>query len=68
MEVINGQPSTSSDHTVESTVEVLIRDKNDKSPMFNKQVYDITIDEELTRGRSLPELDIIVTDDDLVSR
>ena len=67
MEIINGKPSTSNDHKVEATVEVLIRDKNDKSPMFNKQVYDITIDEELARGRSLPELDIIVTDDDLVS-
>ena len=67
MEIINGQPSTSNDHKVEATVEVLIRDKNDKSPMFNKQVYDITIDEELARGLSLPGLDITVTDDDLVS-
>lgn len=64
---MGGQPSASSDHKVNATVKVLVRDKNDQSPTFNKQVYDITIDEELARGRSLPDLDIIVTDNDLVS-
>ena len=47
---------------------MLVRDKNDESPTFNKHAYDITIDEELARGRSLPDLDMIVKDNDLVSR
>ena len=68
VEVVGGRPSTSNDQKVSATVKVLVRDKNDESPTFNKHAYDITIDEELARGRSLPDLDMIVKDNDLVSR
>ena len=68
VEVVGGRPSTSDDQKVRATVKVLVRDKNDESPTFSKHAYDITIDEELARGRTLPDLDLIVNDNDLVSR
>lgn len=46
---------------------ITIRDVNDEAPKFNKNEYHVKIPENLTAGSALPDLNMIVTDADLVS-
>ncbi len=57
------------EETASATAEVsiTIRDVNDEAPKFNKNEYYVTIPENLPEGSPLPNLDMIVTDSDIVS-
>lgn len=66
-EVINGVASSDEDTSAEADVSITIRDVNDEPPRFNKQEYHVKIPENLPLGSPLPNLDMIVTDTDIVN-
>lgn len=53
--------------TAFATATVTIRDVNDSPPQFNKKEYVVSIAEDIEVGTLLPDMDMIVTDPDLVS-
>lgn len=46
---------------------VTIKDVNDEPPQFNKREYSVKLPENIPDGTTLPNLDMIVTDPDVVS-
>lgn len=47
-------------------VSITIRDVNDEAPKFDKSEYYVIIPENLPEGSPLPNLNMIVTDTDIV--
>lgn len=47
---------------------VTIKDVNDEPPQFNKREYSVKLPENIPDGTTLPNLDMIVTDPDVVSK
>lgn len=64
VELVNGQET---DEKITMSILVVIRDRNDEPPRFNQNSYQITIDEGLQRDTQIPNLDMVVSDADLVS-
>jgi len=66
-EVINGVASSDDDTSATADVSITIRDVNDEPPKFNEKEYHVTIPENLLEGSPLPNLDMTVSDTDVVS-
>ncbi|XP_049865838.1 cadherin-23 [Pectinophora gossypiella] len=61
-ELINNE--VPSDYTV-TTVTIIVTDVDDHVPEFNKEVFDISIPENIENGSPIPGLSIYVEDDDI---
>lgn len=66
-EIESGVPLNEDSATATAEVSVTIRDVNDEPPTFNKLEYYVSIPENLPEGSPLPNLDMTVTDPDVVS-
>lgn len=66
-EVVNGSPLISDQTSTLATVTVTIKDVNDEPPRFNRKEYSVEIPESLPLQTPLPNLDMLVTDTDVVS-
>lgn len=66
-EVVNGQLGNDASTVTISEATVTIKDVNDEAPMFNKKEYSVSIPENIADGTSLPHLDMVVSDPDVVS-
>lgn len=53
--------------TAFAQVTVVIRDVNDSPPEFNRKEYEVSIPESIGDGTLLPDLDMVVSDPDVVS-
>ena len=65
--MINGVASSDEDTSATAEVSITIRDVNDEPPKFNKKEYHVRIPENLVQGSPLPNLDMTVSDTDIVS-
>lgn len=66
-EVVNGSPLISDLTSTLATVTITIKDVNDEPPRFSRREYSVDIPESLPVGTPLPNLDMVVTDTDVVS-
>ncbi|KAF5278616.1 hypothetical protein FQA39_LY00658 [Lamprigera yunnana] len=65
-EIVNGIPSDDPLTMTTASINVTVRDVNDEPPSFNKNEYFVEIPENIQNGEELPNLDMIVTDPDVV--
>lgn len=66
-EVING---TALDDKLSSSVAIAtitVQDVNDERPVFNKRDYFVSIPENIASGTPLPNLNMTITDSDIVN-
>ncbi|KPI98094.1 Cadherin-23 [Papilio xuthus] len=61
-ELINNE--VPSDYTV-TTITIIVTDVDDHVPIFNRDVYDVSIPENIENGSPIPGLSIYVEDDDI---
>lgn len=66
-EIVNGVPVISNLTSTQATVTITIKDVNDEPPRFNRREYSVELPESLPFGTPLPNLDMVVTDTDVVS-
>lgn len=66
-EIIDNRPIDSNLTSTTATVTITIKDVNDEPPRFNRKEYSVEIPENIPFGTPLPNLDMSVTDTDLVS-
>lgn len=50
-----------------SNVTIVVGDVNDQPPLFNEREFNVTISEDIGTNIPLPDLNIVVTDMDVVS-
>lgn len=50
-----------------SNVTIVVGDVNDEQPLFNEREFNVTISEDIGTNTPLPDLNIVVTDMDVVS-
>lgn len=62
IELIDGRPVGDS---VVSNVTVVINDKNDQQPQFNKNQFNVTVSEDISNNTPLPDLNMVVSDMDV---
>lgn len=65
--MVNGGKSNDPLTTTQAEVTIVIKDVNDEPPAFNKNEYYVEISEDIPNGFALPNLNMTVTDPDVVS-
>lgn len=65
--MVNGSPLLSPLTSTSATITITIKDVNDEPPRFNRREYSVEIPESLPIGTPLPNLDMLVSDTDVVS-
>lgn len=64
IELVNGLPAGDS---TTSNITIVVGDVNDQAPLFNEKEFNVTISEDIGTNTPLPDLNIVVTDMDVVS-
>lgn len=65
--MIDGIPGNDLLTTSSAVASVTIKDVNDEPPRFNEREYRVSLPENIPHGTTLPNLDMTVTDPDVVS-
>lgn len=66
-EIVDGVPGDDPLTSSTAVASVTIKDVNDEPPRFNHREYSVQLPENIPNGTTLPGLDMIVTDSDVVS-
>lgn len=67
-EIVDGIPSNELMTSTTAVASVTIKDVNDEPPKFNEREYTVSLPENIPDGTPIPNLDMIVTDPDIVSQ